>query len=362
MTKPMIDDRTENFLRRLRVANRRRVELAVVWETYRTAYGTDVSGVDAREELRKVLEQLRDAGALTLPSRRGRGWDRNSSVILPSWIMLAESEKPAKHREWQTYPWHPALAWAVELGSLTAEQEAFLRRLQEELVNGGLCERAPFKYRSLQLTGDEKRLDSLLNTQLFGPERLSLELLNCDGSGLPLTYERVGSEPRMIVFENAGSFLVARRVLAEATHAPYGLIAYGGGTQIFRCVDYLREIKGLVRIDYVGDLDAKGIDIGVGFADRVASSSAVPVAPATAVHMAMVDAARELGRPGGWPTVSSHRTAALRLWISDQCASDVEQIISSGCRIPEEVLHDGHYRQLWCVEEEAVSGLVATAG
>lgn len=344
----MLDNRTEKFLRRLRAANRRRVDLTVVWDAYRTVYGVDVSGVDARDELRKVLEHLRNAEALTFPSDRGRGWDRNSSVVLPLWVMLAESDRPVNQRGWQTFPWHPALTWVVELGSLTADQEAFLRRLQEELVNGGLRERAPFKYRSLQLTGNEKRLDSLLNTQLFRPDRLSLELLNCEGLGLPLTYERVGSEPRMIIFENAGSFLVARRVLAEASHAPYGLIGYGGGTQVLRCVDYLREIDGLVGVDYVGDLDAKGIDIGLGFADRVADTSAVPVTPATSVHIAMLDAARELGRPGGWPTVSGHRTAALRRWMSDQCASDVEQIISSGCRIPEEVLHDGHYRQLWC--------------
>jgi len=345
---PMTDNLTQKFLSRLRATNRRRVDLAVVWDAYRKVYGVDVGGVDAREELRKVLQQLRDAKALTFPSDRGRGWDRNSSVVLPLWITLAESEKPDNHRAWRTFPWHPALTWVVELGSLTADQQAFLKRLQEELVNGGLRQRAPFKYRSLQLTGDEKRLESLLKSQLFGPDRLSLELLNCDGLGLPLTYERVGSEPRMIIFENAGSFLVARRVLAEANHAPYGLIAYGGGTQVLRCVDYLREIDGLVGVDYVGDLDARGIDIGVGLADRVAGSSAVPVAPATSVHVAMLDAARELGWPGGWPTGSGHRTAALRRWISDQCASDVQQIIAAGCRIPEEVLHDGHYRRLWC--------------
>lgn len=347
---PMTDKRTIKFLRQLRTANRCRVDLAGVWDAYRMVYGVDISGVDARDELRKVLEQLRDADALTFPSDRGRGWDRNSSVVLPLWVTLTESERSANPRGWQTFPWHPALMWVVELRSLTADQEAFLIRLQEELVNGGLHERAPFKYRSLQLTGDEKRLDSLLNTQLFGPDRLSLELLNCDGLGLPLTYERVSSEPRMIIFENAGSFLVARRVLAEAKHAPYGLIAYGGGTQVLRCVDYLAEIDGVAGVEYVGDLDANGIDIGVGFADRVAGSSNLPVTPATSVHMAMLDAARELGRPGGWPTMSGHRTAALRRWISDRCASDVEQIISSGCRIPEEVLHDGHYRRLWCWE------------
>lgn len=347
---PMTDNRIEKFLRRLRAANRRRVDLAVVWDAYRTVYGVDVSGVDARVELRHVLEQLRDAEVLRFPSDRGRGWDRNSSVVLPLWVTLADPERPANQRGWQAFPWHPALKWVAGLGSLSADQEAFLKRLQEELVHGGLRERAPFKYRSLQLTGNEKRLEALLNTQLFGPDRLSLELLNCDGLGLPLTYERVGSEPRMIIFENAGSFLVARRVLAEATHPPYGLIAYGGGTQILRCVDYLREIDDLVAVEYVGDLDARGIDIGAGFADRIASSSALPVTPATSVHLAMLDAAEELGCPRGWPTVSGYRTAALGRWIADRCANDVEQIISSGCRIPEEVLHDGHFRRLWCCE------------
>lgn len=350
-TNPMTDNRTTKFLRRLRSAKRRRVDLTVVWEAYRTIYGVDVSGIDARDELRKVLEHLRDADALTFPSDRGRGWDRNSSVVLPLWVMLTESEKPGNQREWRAFPWHPALTWVVELGSLTSDQESFLKRLQEELVRGGLRERAPFKYRSLQLTGNEKRLESLLNTQLFGPDRLSLELLNCDGLGLPLTYERVGSVPRMIIYENAGSFLVARRVLTVAKHAPYGLIGYGGGTQVLRCVDYIREIDGLVGVDYVGDLDAKGIDIGAALADRVADVSTLRVTPAASVHVAMLNAARELGRPGGWPTPSSHSTAALRRWISDQCADDVELIISSGCRIPEEVLHDGHYRKLWCSSE-----------
>jgi hypothetical protein len=344
---PMTDDHIKKFVRRLRSAKRHRVDLKVIWDAYRAVYGNDVGGVDARDELLKVLEQLRDADVLTFPSDRGRGWDRNSTVVLPLWVTLVESEKPTSQRGWRTFPWHPALAWVVKIGSLSADQEVFMGRLQEELVSGGLRERAPFKYRSLQLTGSEKRLEGLLSTQLFKPGRLTLELLNCDGLGLPLTYERVGLEPRMIIFENAGSFLVARRVLVDARHAPYGLIAYGGGNQVLRCVDYLKEIHDLAGVDYVGDLDAKGIDIGGTFADLVSQQTRLPVLPATAVHLAMIDAARELGHPQGWPTASGHQTRKLNRWLAPECAETVKNILASGNRIPEEVLHDGHYTALW---------------
>jgi len=151
----------------------------------------------------------------------------------------------------------------------------------------------------------------------------------------------------MIVFENAGSFLVARRVLAQANHAPYGLVAYGGGDQIMRSVEYLEEIDDLSAVEYVGDLDAKGIEIGMNFAERVRQRIGLPVLPATEVHVAMLHAAEELGLPGGWPATSRCQTSAVYRWLSPKCADSVDRIVSSGNRIPEEVLHDGHYRGLW---------------
>lgn len=340
-------DRITQFLRRLRAAKRRRIGLPRIWGAYRAVCGDESSGVEARVELRELLDHLCQAGDCILPSERGAGWDRTSTVALPRWVTIPATDPKTDDRSWRSFPWHPALAWVTRLATLPADHEAFLMQLQRTIVEGRLQARAPFKYRSLQLTGDEKRLEGLMATQLFGPNRLSLDLLNCDGLGLPLAHERVGAEPKMVIFENAGSFLVARRVLAQAVEAPYGIVAYGAGNQILRCVEYLTEIGGLTAIDYVGDLDAKGIDIGATFADRVRASTGLAIMPATAIHLAMLDAAEELGFPDGWPTASSHQTSRACDWLSPQCADIVDRIISAGRRIPEEVVHDGHYRSIW---------------
>jgi hypothetical protein len=231
---------------------------------------------------------------------------------------------------------------------LSEEQEAFLNRVQRALVEGQFAQRAPFKYRSLQLTGNEKRLESLLGTQLFGDGRLTLELLNCDGLGLPLTFERLASGPRMIVFENAGSFMVARRVLKAISNPPYGAIAYGGGTQVLRSADYLiSECGDIQTVRYVGDLDPKGIEIGAAFAARVNQLGRHLVEPATDVHLAMLAAAAELMFPDGWPASGKGTVTEAGQWLSPECFPQVSRIISKGRRIPEEVLHDGHYRDLW---------------
>jgi hypothetical protein len=340
-------DRIAQFLRRLRAAKRRRIDLPMIWGAYRAVWGDESSGVEARAELRELLDHLCQAGACILPSERGAGWDRTSTVALPRWVTIPAAAPKTDDRQWRSFPWQPALAWVTELATLPADHEAFLMKLHRALVEGHLQERAPFKYRSLQLTGDEKRLEGLMATQLFGPNRLSLDVLNCDGVGLPLTYERVGAEPKMIIFENAGSFLVARRVLAQAARAPYGFVAYGGGTQILRSVEYLKEIHGLSSLEYVGDLDAKGIDIGATFAHRVREAVGLPVSPATAVHAAMLDAAAELGYADGWPTASRHRTDMVHEWLSPSCADAVERILLAGRRIPEEVVNDARLRDTW---------------
>ncbi len=344
---PRNDDRFALFLERLRAANRRRMALPMIWDTYRAVFGDAFSGVDARIELRELLNSLCQTGVCIFPSERGSGWDRTSTVVLPRWVTIAAADRETADRQWCSFPWHPFLAWVTELTTLAPDHEAFLMQLQTAFVEGRLQERAPFKYRSLQLTGDEKRLEGLMATQLFGTNRLSLEVLNCDGLGLPLAHERVGLGPRMIIFENAGSFLVARRVLARTDRAPYGFVAYGGGTQILRSVGYLKEIGGLSVVDYVGDLDAKGIDIGASFAEQVRSCADICVNPATAVHQAMLRAAEELGHPNGWPTASRHQTGEVYRWLSPECAETVDRVLAAGHRIPEEVLHDGHYRYIW---------------
>ena len=123
------------------------------------------------------------------------------------------------------------------------QQVHFLRRVHDGFVNGMFREPAPLKYRSLQLTGDEKMLAYLATTALFGPARLTLGLLSCLPDALSLAWEAVGDGGRMVIFENAGPFAVARRVLAQLKSRPYDLIAYGVGRSVLAGLGHLPTIE-----------------------------------------------------------------------------------------------------------------------
>jgi len=115
------------------------------------------------------------------------------------------------------------------------------------------------KYRSLQLTGDEKRLATWMGTSLFGPGRLTLPLLGCLPDVLPLAWEAVGDGGRMVIFENAGPFVVARGVLAGMSDRPFDLVGYGAGGSIVASLGHLLTIEPRpTSIAYVGDLDRAG--------------------------------------------------------------------------------------------------------
>lgn len=218
-------------------------------------------------------------------------------------------------------------------------------------MNGMFREPAPLKYRSLQLTGDEKMLASLANTSLFAPSRLTLELLACLPDALPLAWEAVGNGGRMVIFENAGPFAVARRVLHEMIAKPYDLIAYGGGRSVLAALGHIKTIDVRVEsINYVGDLDHAGLDIAWGV-QRCSKDLELPVAlPASELHQQMLSAAESLGHPQGWPAQESppdvDRRTILNV-LAPAIRGRVDAILKAGHRIPEEVLGPDEFRSAW---------------
>jgi hypothetical protein len=164
-----------------------------------------------------------------------------------------------------------SVAWAAELAFLSqvrvgVDTEDLLRLNDYFTQKGGDRAVVPIKERSLQIFGDEKRLDALLATSLFQSDRLNLDLLRCAIVGEPLGWKR-GPGPAanrpIIVIENAATWHSYGQWNAE--RCLFSAVVYGKGFQSAASVQYLAdifsELGGERSIHYFGDLDPPGLEI-----------------------------------------------------------------------------------------------------
>lgn len=348
----LLDDaKLHQMVVRLTARKRRTARLDEIWSAFVSVYPDLPSGRERRLWLWTVLEELDGEGEIVLPVRRGKQWDRTSDVPLPTKITLPRDAASSGSTDWRTFPWHPCLQWVLERRFISAQHVEFLTRVNQGIVEGWFGESEPLKYRSLQLTGDEKLLQKFAKTKLFGPGKLSLGVLGCETEVLPIAIERISDSPIMLMFENAAPYMLARRVAREmlsSGRAPlFGAVAYGAGKQVVKSVEYLPTIQPAVEtVLYVGDLDAEGLQLA---SELKARSNAVPVQPATVFHAAMLQSAVDLNAPDGWPAKEGQpRTIGRRAIdfpdpsIHGTCA----HIVQRGMRIPEEILSTKWMRQL----------------
>jgi len=258
---PLDSERLEEFARRIAAHPRRRVDRAAIWSAFATAFPARPRGAEERAWLAEAINRLAARGMVRLPAQRGPRWDRTMGIALPLSLDL-QRELRAPNREWRRFPWHARLQWISDMKSLPVEQERFLSRVHEGLVAGWFACSAPMKYRSFQLTGDEKMLTRLRKTKLFGPSRLDLPLLGCFEDLPPLAWERISAKPALIVFENTGPFAVARQALASMPDPPYGMVACGEGARFQRSLAQLMPLREVLqRIEYVGDLTGRAFEL-----------------------------------------------------------------------------------------------------
>lgn len=346
--------RTDVLAALLRGQRKSRVTGELLWRLFAEAFPTRPHGPSERQLLCEVLAVLAERGVVRLPSVRSRRlWDDTARPAVPRQLSILRPAAPAQDRVWRHFPWHPRLSWVADLSVLSDEHAAFLRKVHDGLVTDQFTQVAPLKYRSLELTGHEKRLARLAASQLFGPGRLTLELLGCADDPLPLVWEEVGPRPTLIVFENASSFSVARSVLAQLPDPPYGLIAYGAGARIERSLPYLRILaRQVLQIEYVGDLDQDGLRIALA-TQRAAAKAGLPIPrPAPGLHRLMLDACRDFGHPRGWPhrkkrIPSAQGDADLLAFLPADVRADVAPILAADRRIPEEFIGPQQLSELW---------------
>jgi hypothetical protein len=177
---------------------------------------------------------------------------------LPAYVTRAADARPATHGV-DALVWHAELGWAAALdaaGKLSGLERRFLADVSAWLGRRG--ERVvPQRERSLDICGDEKLLDSLVFSPLFGPGRPTYEMLRCEPCWPPVHQEVLGPGP-WLVFENWTTYrtlgAVARRVGWS------GRLIWGAGNQVGTRLTSLAAVDGVVptRLRYFGDIDAAG--------------------------------------------------------------------------------------------------------
>lgn len=345
--------RLDAFGRRLRQSQRRWVEADCLWKAFAESFPTLAQSSDRRQWLLAALGELDRQQVIKLPSGKGRRWDGSLKPAIPTSVYVVRSPETANRGNWKSFPWHARLRWVSGLPRLTIELEEFLLRVHRGLVHGEFEVQAPLKYRSLQLTGREKRLGELAQTGLFGPGRLDLELLGCFSEIPPMACEMLSDAPTLIVFENADSFAVARNVLRSLASPPYGMVGFGGGNGIARSLPSLRVLgKQVQRIAYVGDLDGHGLRIAARACRAAARTNLPHLEPATELHAAMLESAAQFGRPDGWKDGAAQRPsgeklATLLMFLAPHVRAPVSKMIRAGNRIPEEVLGPAELLATW---------------
>lgn len=262
----------------------RHIEQATILAAFAHACpGTDGT-TQGRPVLSALLDELADHHLVALPRARD-GWDE-AQPPLPRWLRLPPSPKPTARSRRATVLWRHELAWAGE-DQLTTTQTEVLTTINRWLrdTDGDHARQAivPMRERSLEIFGDEKRLDALTASTLFAPGRLTLATLFAERIPPPLAYQRLGESGIVLVIENSDTYETISTLLAQDC-GHVGYVAFGGGHAFEASVARLARLDGVTDIAYYGDLDNDGLVIPQRANVSAAASHLPPIRPAHGLY------------------------------------------------------------------------------
>ncbi|WP_133804048.1 hypothetical protein [Kribbella caucasensis] len=294
---------------------------------------------DARSEIRAALDELVAAGVVILPASAG-GYDRREQPPLPLWVR----RPPRPRRAAQPKPvrvWPAALEAAGRIASRDDELAvleavaAFLRDCGEARPS------VPVRERSLELFGDEKRLDRLSTTRLFTAGALTLELLRCHQVPIPFVSQWVPGavDPHgkaLLIAENHHTYASLLEVTRQhANHGGPGRhVGYGTGNQFPSAVlSVPLLVPAPQRIVYFGDVDLKGLQIPVAASLKALQAGLPAVVPAIPLYELLFATPHRL--PGA--RVAVDEAAAASEWLCE-FAGDACMALVNGQRLPQEAV------------------------
>lgn len=261
------------------------------------------SSEESHVRLVDALHELSSAGVVNLPAVAS--WDRTRWPALPKFVTVPAARRPPRATPWRTFPWRDELGWAASMPTLTEGQYQALVAVNDWLTAGGDTFVVPARVRSAELWGDEKLIDSIVDSSLWGPGRLSWDVIRAERLPPPLVIRRVGAGTELLVVENIDPFWLCAQLLAGAD-SPIGRVAWGAGKAFIATAPSIAEEPDVpTRIWYWGDGDPEGVRIPTLAAPVVDAAGLPPLEPALPLWEAYAEV--EVRKPGeyNWSTVPS---------------------------------------------------------
>jgi hypothetical protein len=271
---------------------------------------------------------------------------RNTTVLrgrttLPKTVTIPAARPQAGQLKPVRVPLRDELAgWAATL-RLSATQRELVLAVNDWLrrTNGGDVPIAAAAERAYELIRDEKAFDSTPprgGVQLWGPGRLTFQLLRCERIPTPLTWEAVipavpGPGP-IVCVENHATFRTMLRYLRDQPHPRWAAVAWVQGRNTAPIEALLSLPFPVTRLDYLGDLDAAGLAIAAK-ACAIAKTVGVPAGPAAPLWELLIDQPSRAGRE-----VCDADARKLTAWLPEQIRERAASLLRSGKVIPQEVL------------------------
>lgn len=295
-----------------------------------------VSTIDQTIALREAIDSLEQSGRLTVPKGR-RSWDESFRPALPRFVIVPILDTARRDPLWRNHPWRTELGWVASLRTVNDRQFAQLIAINDWLVStkGGQVPRVPQRIRSAEILGDEKALDDLSKSALFGSGRVSWDLLAAIPIPPPLALRQVGSAGAVLVVENADPYWLAVEAL-EGRAGPVGMVAWGSGRSAGLSIPTLaREPRVTGPVWYWGDFDPAGLDIPTSASSAVEAVGLGPLRPAVALYEAMADHA---DRAGATECTTSWTGRDRSAWLGSHLWTRFSKVVESGRRVAQEVL------------------------
>lgn len=313
---------------------RERIQLAEIWSCFLSSAPELLTAGDRRQRLRRALDELEQASWLSLPDDP-REWDRRDPPLPRRIEVVPASERAHRLGIARAERWVPQLAWAADIELTQVQLDDLLRInrwVTEEAVDAVIV---PPRERSLQLfgAGHEDRLHELAATELFGPHRLSWDLLCCAPVPPPFVWSSVGQGATLLVVSGHETFASVRRALVDAPSTAVGVVAHGAGPYFASSVQFARTLDRTIdRILYYGDLDAVDLETARRADRRAVAAELPPVEPAAPLFDLLV----RYGAPSPATPLPIEQVRTLTAWLPTEARDPVTRLLVGGRRLAQE--------------------------